>query len=116
MLNYGSLWTLDHDDGSSWYDDYQNVHLYSGTKHSTFHNGGHSKHIYENLMLFPDISSGKFEGQVNCAEGYGYDEVWRNNTCAMLHLSTPYQEACPPAYGPIYGDFFKSSRPIRILI
>ena len=104
--NYGSVWALDHDDGSSWYQDYNNVQVYAGTKHSTFGNGGHSKHTYRNLFLYPDLADafpitpapggGLVAARRPCASGSGYLETWTNNTC-VLHAASPspYSNGCP---------------------
>lgn len=96
MLNYGSNWALDHDDGSSWYVDEGNVQLYSGTKHSTFRAAGHSKRTSNSLLLFPDAAAQpSFNPQTACGQGWGWNEEWINNTCALLARDRPYDDGCP---------------------
>ena len=47
---YSSTWPIDHDDGSSYYIDSQNVLIYGGAKNYY----GHSKINYQQLYIYPD--------------------------------------------------------------
>ena len=88
IQNYGSCWALDHDDGSSWYQDYNNVQVYAGAKQSTFGTGGHSKRTFGNLFVYPDLSD--LCGGT-CASGAGYENTFTNNTC-ITQSARPYSQ------------------------
>ena len=93
IQNYGSCWALDHDDGSSWYQDYSNVQVYAGAKQSTFGTGGHSKRTFGNLFVYPDLSD--LCGGT-CASGAGYENTFTNNTC-ITQSAHPYTyQDCDP--------------------
>ena len=79
IVNYGSIWGIDNDDGSSFYLNAFNVHLYGPAKHSTFVSGGHSKVNTGSLYLVERV----------CATGQGYNEAFSNNTCFIFSTQTP---------------------------
>jgi hypothetical protein len=86
--NYHSVWPIDHDDGSCFYEDSYNFLVYSGKKNFL----GHSKTDHHEIYVYPDISNSK------CIDDYapninssGWDEVWINNICAFHSHSVPYR-------------------------
>ena len=50
---YNTVWTIDHDDGSQFYNDTANVLVWGGCKNYR----GHSKSCDHNLILYPGISA-----------------------------------------------------------
>ena len=88
ISNYLSTWPLDHDDGSSFYNDTYNFLIYGGYKGSN----GHGKKALNNIYVYPDaIHASHFFRMPYCAVSWGatatkstpasWHEVWANNTC-----------------------------------
>jgi hypothetical protein len=82
LANYNTAWPIDHDDGSSYYDDRENVLMYGGTK---TYLGGHSKTTAGNLILWPNTNGWGaatmcYASVINAS---GYDELWTNNTVVL---------------------------------
>ena len=106
LNNYNSLWPIDHDDGSSFYEDSYNVCIYGGFKQYL----GHNKEAHHQLYLYPDANrfdaastvahspvavDGSRYGRVgmsdwgtNCAQYFvplvnvsGWAEQFHDNTC-----------------------------------
>jgi len=80
---------LDHDDGSCYYHDYNNVLVYGGYKNYL----GDHKTVESNLYLYPDGSTNTFNEQ-SCADygSEGADEMWYLNNCIMLDGSHAYDK------------------------
>ena len=97
LANYGSSWPIDHDDGSSYYIDRENVLLYAGTKSYL---GGHNVSTTGSLLLWPNLNgwgaATMLYASVNRASGFG--EVWKNNTVVL-------GPAMGPSRGVGYVDF-----------
>jgi hypothetical protein len=55
--SYQSTWPIDHDDGSSFFHDHDNVLIYGGYKNLF----GHDQLIERNLYVYPDHTS-PFDG------------------------------------------------------
>ena len=56
--NYQSTWPIDHDDGSSFFHDHDNVLIYGGYKNLF----GHDQTIERNMYIYPDHTS-PFDGR-----------------------------------------------------
>ncbi|CAF0815534.1 unnamed protein product [Didymodactylos carnosus] len=54
--NYNALWPIDHDDGSCFYEDSYNFHVYGGKKNFL----GHSKIDHHQIYVYPDANKGDF--------------------------------------------------------
>jgi hypothetical protein len=81
----GGGFPIDHDDGSSLYNDTWNVLLYGGAKNLL----GHDKRSLNNLYVFPDVVGG---GVCVVDEGpqwpdAGYGEMYCNNHCLIYNAS-----------------------------
>jgi len=92
LNNYRSVWPIDHDDGSCFYEDSYNFLVYGGKKNYL----GHSKTDHHEIYVYPDLSAGGF-GSGNCLNDYnpqrglsGFNETWINNVCALYGSSVPY--------------------------
>ena len=92
LKNYGTLWPLDHDDGSCFYEDSYNFQIYGGKKNYL----GHSTIDHHEIYVYSDQGSAAFDSN-NCLNEYGvsrtssgWNEVWVNNTCVLYQNSTPY--------------------------
>ena len=72
----------DHDDGSSYYKDTENVLLYAGTK---TYLGGHTMVTSSNLMLWPNLNGWGAAAMCYASSlgASGYDEYWFNNTVVL---------------------------------
>ncbi|CAF1363672.1 unnamed protein product [Adineta steineri] len=98
--NYRSVWPIDHDDGSCFYEDSHNFLVYGGKKNYL----GHSKIDHDQIYVYSDLSTGGF-GSNNCLNDYnptrgssGWDETWIQNTCILYNSSVPYNiENCNTA-------------------
>jgi hypothetical protein len=91
--NYHSLFPLDHDDGSCFYEDSYNFQVYTGRKNYL----GHSKSDHHQIYVYADVNQGGF-GINTCIFFYkprpgndSWDEVWINNTCVLYNSSIPYK-------------------------
>jgi hypothetical protein len=85
--NYQSVWPLDHDDGSCYYNDTGNVLVYGGYKNYL----GDHKTVKSNLYLYPDGSTNQFS-KISCADygSEGAGETWAGNRCIMLDGADAY--------------------------
>ena len=86
IVDYGSLYAVDHDDGSAYYLDSYNFNVYSGTKNYL----GHSKVNDHQLFVYADAIES--DGRLHCQDDLSepYDENWQNNKCILLSHTTPY--------------------------
>jgi len=77
-VNYRTDAVINHDDGSSWYEDYFNLFVYCG--YQTYL--GHNKHYHDELTIYPDVVNARpcFETNINPG-GLSFDEVYQHNTC-----------------------------------
>ena len=93
FTNYGSVWPIDHDDGSCFYEDSYNFLVYGGKKNYK----GHSKTDHHEMYIYSDQDPNGFGGEV-CLQGdfappngtSSLNEVWVNNTCILYKSSSPY--------------------------
>ncbi|CAF3769782.1 unnamed protein product [Rotaria sp. Silwood1] len=90
--NYRSVWPIDHDDGSCFYEDSYNFLVYGGKKNYL----GHSKTDHHEIYVYSDLSGGGF-GSNNCLNDYnpqpgssGWNETWVQNICTLYQSSVPY--------------------------
>jgi hypothetical protein len=90
--NYRSLWPIDHDDGSCFYEDSYNFLVYGGKKSYL----GHSKTVHHQIYVYSDANSGTF-GSNACVDDYvptpgisEWNETWIENTCTLYNSSVPY--------------------------
>ena len=89
--NYHSVWPIDHDDGSCYYEDTYNFLIYGGYKNYL----GHSKTVMYNTYIYSDAM---FSVNVNylhrpyCADHdgatldvlpSGWGEIWAHNRCLI---------------------------------
>jgi hypothetical protein len=98
--NYRSVWPIDHDDGSCFYEDSYNFLVYGGKKDYK----GHSKTDHHEIYVYSDLSGGGF-GSDSCLNDYnptrgfsGWNETWIENICTLYQSSVPYNiENCDTA-------------------
>ena len=98
--NYRSVWPIDHDDGSCFYEDSYNFLVYGGKKNYL----GHSKIDHHQIYVYSDLSGGGF-GSNNCVNDYnptrgtsGWNETWIQNICTLYNSVVPYNiENCDTA-------------------
>ena len=88
-VNYRTSATINHDDGSSWYEDYMNVFVYAGYQSWL----GHNKHYHDELVLYPDMVT--VERNRRCLEstvhpGTSFDEVYTHNSCVNRRVINTY--------------------------
>ncbi|UJR11197.1 hypothetical protein I4U23_015378 [Adineta vaga] len=90
--NYNALWPIDHDDGSCFYEDSYNFHVYGGKKNFL----GHSKSDHHQIYVYSDMNKGDYGSNV-CLGFYaprrgfsGWDEIWVQNTCILYKIPIPY--------------------------
>jgi len=84
--NYRSVWPIDHDDGSCFYEDSYNFLVYGGKKNYL----GHSKTDHHEIYVYPDVYKPGF-GNGNCVGGStGWNESWTQNICVLYQTSVPY--------------------------
>ena len=76
---YGGVWTLDHDDGSSYYDDTSNFLVYGGCKN---YKGDHKNCGPNNVILFPGIFSRSSSGSSSPPR---WGSCQTNDKCDVLH-------------------------------
>ena len=90
ITNYHSVWPLDHDDGSCYWEDTNNFLVYGGYKN----NLGHSKTTLNNTYIYPDADHHNIKEMFipwpYCAtdifaalDDSGWGEVWANNKCVI---------------------------------
>ena len=97
--NYNSFYPIDHDDGSSHWEDSFNVQVGGGKKSYL----GHSKTDHDELYIYPDVNTQQGTGvciayQDDRTPVPGYDEVWVHNRCALL--ASPECTPCRTATRP----------------
>ena len=82
IANWNAAWPIDHDDGSSYYLDAENVLMYAGTK---TYLGGHSVNTTGNLMLWPNMNGWGAAAMcyASAVGASGFDEHWANNTVVL---------------------------------
>jgi hypothetical protein len=90
--NYRSVWPIDHDDGSCYYEDSYNFLVYGGKKNFE----GFSKIDHHEIYVYADLAGGAF-GIKTCLNYYepvrgisGYNETWIQNICTLYNSSAPY--------------------------
>jgi hypothetical protein len=84
--NYRSVWPIDHDDGSCFYEDSYNFLVYGGKKNYL----GHSKTDHHEIYVYPDLYKPGF-GNGNCVGGSsGWYESWTQNICVLYQSAVPY--------------------------
>jgi hypothetical protein len=90
--NYRSVWPIDHDDGSCFYEDSYNFLVYGGKKNYL----GHSKTDHHEIYVYSDLSEGG-HGSKNCLNDInptpgvsGWNETWIENICTLYNSSVPY--------------------------
>jgi hypothetical protein len=87
---------LDHDDGSSFYDDHHNFQVYGGHK-SNF--DGHSKRSVSNIMAFPLVYLPQcmriFPALPLPSPGGFFAEAFVGNTCILTDASDAYLDLGP---------------------
>jgi hypothetical protein len=79
---YNGVWALDHDDGSSFYNDSSNVLVFGGCKN---YKGDHKTCGPDNLILYPGIasrSSGGHSCQTNDNKGT-FNNAYEGNDCVQ---------------------------------
>ena len=79
MNGYSSVWTIDHDDGSQFYNDTSNFMLWGGCKNYL----GNSKTCSHNLIVYPGIPNRSVWGtrcQTDDSPVFG-NQYFMNNTC-----------------------------------
>jgi hypothetical protein len=91
--NYRSTWSIDHDDGSCFYEDSYNFLVYSAKKNYL----GHSKRDHHEIHVYPDTRYGN--GACIHAYGHqqdstGWNESWVNSTCVLHSNGVPYDLGC----------------------
>jgi hypothetical protein len=92
LNNYRSVWPIDHDGGSRFYEDSYNFLIYGGNKE----NLGHSKSDHHQIYVYSDLSEGEFNSN-HCLNEYqpqqgltDWNETWMQNTCVLYNSSVPY--------------------------
>jgi hypothetical protein len=90
--NYRSVWPIDHDDGSCFYEDSYNFLVYGGKKNYL----GHSKTDHHEIYVYADSGAGDLNGG-GCLGDYnpvrgvsGWNETWIQNICTLYSGSVPY--------------------------
>jgi hypothetical protein len=98
--NYRSLYPIDHDDGSCFYEDSYNFLVYGGSKNYL----GHSKVNHHQIYAYADLGKGDFDTK-HCLNDQdpqrgksGWNETWIENICTLYSSSVPYNiEGCDTA-------------------
>ena len=85
IADYGSLYTIDHADGSAYYVDSFNFNAYSGSKNDL---GQHKVNDHQ-LFVFADLNP---VGRQHCQDELsgGEGETWQNNRCVLGRQDSPY--------------------------
>jgi hypothetical protein len=90
--NYRSVWPIDHDDGSCFYEDSYNFQVYGGKKNYL----GHSKTDHHEIYVYSDANSGAFGSNACLGDtaptrgSSGWNETWIQNICTLYNKSQPY--------------------------
>jgi hypothetical protein len=81
--NYHSVCPIDHDDGSSFYEDSFNFQVYGGKKNHL----GNSKTDHDEIYVYPNrcINYDSIRGS------NGWNETWVQNTCILYQNPVPYE-------------------------
>ncbi|CAF1053662.1 unnamed protein product [Adineta ricciae] len=89
--NYNSIFPIDHDDGSCFYEDSYNFQIYGGKKNFL----GHSKFDHHEIYVYPDTK--RILGTGTCLfdqapkrGSSGWNETWIQNTCVLYSSPIPY--------------------------
>ena len=91
--NYRSVWPLDHDDGSCFFEDSYNFQIYGGKKNFL----GHSKTDHHEIYVYSDANSGAFGSDACLGDtaptrgSSGWNESWTNNICTLYNKPQPYK-------------------------
>jgi hypothetical protein len=91
--NYRSVWPIDHDDGSCFYEDSYNFQIYGGKKNYL----GHSKTDHHEIYVYSDANSGAFGSNACLGDtaptrgSSGWNETWIQNTCTLYQSPEPYK-------------------------
>ena len=90
VKNYHSVWPIDHDDGSCYYEDSYNFLVYGGKKNYL----GHSKLDHHEIYVFADMSETGLNGMtcvtLDSLDG-GWGETWIENVCTLYNITSPYR-------------------------
>jgi hypothetical protein len=86
--NYHSVWPIDHDDGSCFYEDSYNFQIYGGKKNYL----GHSKIDHHEIYVYADtmgchVCVCDHASKRNVS---GWNETWIQNTCILYQNPVPY--------------------------
>jgi hypothetical protein len=87
--NYHSVYPIDHDDGSCFYEDSYNFQIYGGKKNYL----GHSKTDHHEIYVYADVVGGNRGCLATHAanpQSSGWNETWIENTCIFYNTSVPY--------------------------
>jgi hypothetical protein len=86
--NYHSVWPIDHDDGSCFYEDSYNFQIYGGKKNYL----GHSKTDHHEIYVYSDTMGSGFCLYDHAAKRNvsGWNETWVQNTCILYQRPVPY--------------------------
>jgi len=76
---YNSVWTIDHDDGSAWYNDTENFMIYGGCKNYL----GHDKSCTFNVIVYPGIDQRSSGGRLCQTDDNGQfaNQYYFGNQC-----------------------------------
>jgi hypothetical protein len=81
--NYRTVWPIDHDDGSCFYEDSYNFQIYGGKKNFL----GHSKTDHHEIYVY---SSRCLYDHAAKRGSSGWNETWVQNTCIVHQNPVPY--------------------------
>ena len=88
--NYNCLYPIDHDDGSSFYEDSYNFQIYGGMKSYL----GHSKKDHHQIYVYPDTRNAACLHEYHPSPDVsGWNESWIQNTCILYKTRVPYKFA-----------------------
>jgi hypothetical protein len=81
--NYRTVWPIDHDDGSCFYEDSFNFQMYGGKKNFL----GHSKTDHDEIYVYPGRC---LYDHAAMRGSSGWNETWVQNTCILYSSAMPY--------------------------
>jgi hypothetical protein len=87
--NYRTVWPIDHDDGSCFYEDSYNFQVYGGKKNYL----GHSKTDHHEIYVYSDAKGGNYVclcDHTPIADSSNWNETWIQNTCVLYQSPVPY--------------------------
>jgi hypothetical protein len=85
--NYNCLYPIDHDDGSSFYEDSYNFQIYGGKKNYL----GYGKKDHHEIYVYPDVRNHQCLREYQPKPGaLGWNESWVQNTCVLYERQFPY--------------------------